>query len=177
MSQLMKLWHFSSSVNSFFKRTCAATQCAGSNDRHHNQARMQRGCRGHKRTPLDGQIISKSCSFCFNTNWVYTPKFGPKIRIFLSFAPPLCKIPEIYTTVFKSLHTGLIKKCHKQVTKSPVSLGIWIVWSEYLLSLWRSFVILLILRRAHNEASNQTTNVQASQRFPGHSEASSWPSG
>ena len=43
-------------------------------------------------------------------NWVYTPNFGLKIRIFLRFAspqPPPCKIPYIYSPFFKSLHTGL----------------------------------------------------------------------
>ena len=49
--------------------------------------------------PLAEQIISEPCSF-FIRNWVYTAKFGLKIRIFL------CKIPTVHTFVFKSLHTG-----------------------------------------------------------------------
>ena len=43
----------------------------------------------------------------FTKHWVYTPNFGFRIRIFLWFAPPLCKIPYICTHFYKSLCTGL----------------------------------------------------------------------
>ena len=40
-------------------------------------------------------LVSKSCSFSPET-----PNFGIKIRIFLRFTPPLCKIPYIFAPPF-----------------------------------------------------------------------------
>ena len=65
-----------------------------------SQASMQWRCGGAIALPLAGEITSKSCSF----SSVYTPNFGPQIRIFLQFAHPFVKYLKFALPFLKSMY-------------------------------------------------------------------------
>ena len=53
------------------------------------QARTGGGGGGEGEGEGEGEANYFKIMQCFTTNWVYTPNFGLKIRIFLKFASPL----------------------------------------------------------------------------------------